>query len=76
MPLYRVLRRVLGNKQKAFSVVMALSGVLHMGLCLLLGIVLRKNVWPVIIFLLVAFGILTILAYCTTKQKSSDAKNE
>ncbi len=62
MPMYRRLRRVYGSKKGAFTTVMAISGILHVLLFLLLGLLFDKDPLPSLIFTVIAFGILTIVA--------------
>lgn len=64
MPLYRRLRRRLGNKRRAFTALMGASGVLHVLLCFIIGRVIGGDPMPGMAFVAVVFGILTVAAAC------------
>lgn len=72
MPLYRVLRRLMGNKRKAFAALMGISGVLHVGLYFMIGNLIGGNPWPGMLFSSIVFGILTIVVACTKDSPNSD----
>lgn len=68
MPLYRKLRRSTGSKSKAFTLLMAISGFLHVSLYALGTLLFGGNAKLSIGFIVVVFTFLTILAYQQGKK--------
>lgn len=62
MPLYRRYRRWFGHKRVPFAGIMATSGVLHLTVFAVAGLMFKRDVTLVLTFIGLTYSLLTLLA--------------
>ncbi len=67
-PLYWKLRRYFGNKRKAFTALLAISGLMHVLFFWLVGVVLGANTTMFIAFIVIVFTVLTVSSWTLGKH--------